>query len=140
MDSDNQSRLFYSEVHWLSRGKALKRLYELRKEVKLFLTDKKSDLSHCFQDNKWVARLAYLSDIFSYINGLNLELQSPDTTIFNTCNEIELSKKKNSNSGSIWLQKETVKCFSRIQIVEADDFYSQNSVSVITAAHLKMMM
>ena len=72
MGSDHQNLLFHSEVRWLSRGVVLKRLYELRKEVELFLIDKKSDLSHYFQDKKWVARLAYLSDMFSYINDFNV--------------------------------------------------------------------
>jgi len=88
--------LFHSEVRYLSRREVLKRLYELRKEVELFLIDKKSDLSHYFHDKKWAARLAHLSDIFSYINELNLKLQGPDTTIFNARNNIESLKKKNS--------------------------------------------
>jgi hypothetical protein len=46
--------------------------YELRNEVELFLTEKKSDLSLYFREKKLVARLAYLSDIFSYINQLNI--------------------------------------------------------------------
>jgi len=83
MGFDHQNLLFHSEVRWLSRGEVLKRLYELRNEVELFLIDKKSDLSHYFQDEKWVARLAYLSDIFSYIHKLNLKLQGPDKPIFN---------------------------------------------------------
>ena len=94
MGSDHQNLLFNSEFLWLSRGKFFKRLYELREEVELFLTDKKSDLSHYFQHKKWVARLTYLSDILSYINELNLKIQSPDKTIFNAWNKIELFKKK----------------------------------------------
>jgi len=92
--SDHQNLLFNSEFRWLSGGEVLKWLYELRKEVELFLIDKKSDLSHYLQHYKWVARLAYLSDIFSYINELNLKLQGPDKTIFNAWNKIELFKKK----------------------------------------------
>ena len=57
MGSDHQNRLFRSEVRWLSRDEVLKRLYGLQKEVELFLIEKKSDLSHYFQDTKWVARL-----------------------------------------------------------------------------------
>ena len=74
-------------------------------------SERKSDLSHYFQDKKWVARLAYLSDIFSYINELNLKLQGPDTTIFNAWNKIE-SFKKNLK---LWL-KETMIWFSCTQI------------------------
>jgi len=80
---------FFIWKFWLSCSEDLKRFYELWKEVELFLIDKKSDLSHYVQDKKWVARLAYLSDIFSYINKLNLKLQGPDTTIFNAWNKIE---------------------------------------------------
>ena len=94
MGSDHQNLLFHSEVRWLSRGEVLKRLYEIRKEGELFLIDKKIDLFHYFQDKKWVASLAYLSDIFSYINELNLKLQGPDTTIFNAWNKIESFTKK----------------------------------------------
>jgi hypothetical protein len=85
MGSDHQN---------LSRGEFLRRLYGIRQEVELFLIDKKSDLSHYFQDKKWVARLTYLSDIFSYVHQLNLKLQGPDTTIFNAWNKIESFKKK----------------------------------------------
>ena len=70
MGSDQQNLPFHSEVRWLSCSEVLKRIYELRKEVELFLIDKKSDLSHYFQEKKWVGRLAYFSDIFSYINDL----------------------------------------------------------------------
>ena len=80
MGSDHQNLIFHSEIRWLSRGEVLKRLYEIWKEVELFLIDKKSDLSYYFQNKKWVARLAYLSDIFSYINEFNLNLQGPHTT------------------------------------------------------------
>jgi len=88
MGSDYQNLLFHSEDRRLSRGDVLKRLYELRKEAELFLIDKKGDLPHYFQDMKWVARLAYLGYIFSYINEFNLKLQGPDTTIFNAWNKI----------------------------------------------------
>jgi predicted O-linked N-acetylglucosamine transferase (SPINDLY family) len=42
----------------------LKRLFDLRKEVELFLINKKSDLAQCLQNVEWIAKLAYLSDIF----------------------------------------------------------------------------
>jgi len=140
MGSDQQN-LFHSEFRWLSRGEVLKRSYELRKEVKLFLIHKKSDLSRYFQDNKWVARLPYHSDILPYINEFNLKLQGPDTTIFTAWNKTESFKKKLK----LWLNmiaegnNETFQSYSDY-IMEADDFYSQNSVSGVIAADLKMLL
>jgi len=72
---------------------------------------------------------------------LNLKVQGPDTTIFNAWNKIESFEKKLK----LWLNKiaegnnEMFQSYSDF-IMEADDFYSQNSVSDSIAAHLKMMM
>ena len=141
MGSDHQNILVHSEVHWLSHSGVLKRLYELRKEVEPFLIDKKSDPSHYFQDKKGIGRLAYLSDIFSYTNKLNLKLQGPDTTIFNAWNKIVSSKKKLKLRLNMTAEGNNEMFLSySVYIMEADDFYSQNSVSDITAAHFKMLL
>jgi len=126
MGSDNQNLLFHFEDRWLSRIDVLKRLYEFRKEVELFLIDKKSDLSHYFQEKKRVARLAYLSDIFSYINELNLKLQGPVTTIFNAWNKSESFKKKLR----LWFNviaevNNEIFQSNSDYIIEAANFYSQ---------------
>ena len=92
MGSHHQNILFHSEDGWLPHGEVPKGVYELWKEAELFLIDKKCDLSHYFQDKKWVARLAYLSNIFGYIKEFNLKIQAPDRTMFIAWNKIESFK------------------------------------------------
>ena len=40
IDTDHEDLLYYTEVRWLSRGKMLKRFYELKDEVSAFMTMK----------------------------------------------------------------------------------------------------
>lgn len=83
-----------AEARWLSRGRILTRLFELRHEIEIFLNQKHSDLARYFHDEEWVAKLAYLADMFSLINKLNSSLQGTMTTFFSLYNKVEIFKKK----------------------------------------------
>ncbi|XP_007948595.1 zinc finger MYM-type protein 6 [Orycteropus afer afer] len=83
-----------AEVRWISRGRILTRLFELRHEIEMFLNQKHSDLAKCFHNEEWVAKLAYLSDIFSLINELISSLQGTMTTLFSLYNKVDTFKKK----------------------------------------------
>jgi len=54
----------------------LARLISLKKEVAIFLIEKKNDnLLKCICDHKFEIHLAYLVDIFEHLNKLKLQLQ-----------------------------------------------------------------
>ena len=94
MDAEHKCLLLHSEIRWLSRGKSLTRVFELRAPLKTFLSEKKSPLAIHFSDKIWVAKLAYLCDIFNLLNELNLSLQGKLTTVFKLADKVAAFKAK----------------------------------------------
>jgi len=56
--------LLHTEVRWLSRGKTLTRLFEMKPEVRIFLIDEDFALGDRLCDERWLMKLAYLAGIF----------------------------------------------------------------------------
>ena len=80
--------LFYTKIRFLSRGKCLFRLYELKNEVKIFLRENKNNIHVQFHNEEFVVMLAYSADVFGHLNDLNLSLQGRDVTVSDVKNKL----------------------------------------------------
>lgn len=93
MEADHVQLLYHTDVRWLSRGLILKCLFELRKEVLSFLTEKKSPLEHYYTNTTFIAKLAYLCEI-SQLNELNISLQERNSNIFYVADKVQAFRRK----------------------------------------------
>ena len=92
-DSEFETLFLYSHVRWLSKGKVLKRVFVLRKEIHEFLhkATAKQVMSEKFTDNRFLTCLLFLVDIFEYVSSLSLALQGREITVLH-CHEKLLLK------------------------------------------------
>uniref|UniRef100_A0A3Q3GZU0 HAT C-terminal dimerisation domain-containing protein n=1 Tax=Labrus bergylta TaxID=56723 RepID=A0A3Q3GZU0_9LABR len=73
----------HTEVRWMSRGKRLERFFALLAEIPVFLEDSiRCDTSaYCskLRDTEFLFDMAFLADITSHLNHLNMQLQEEKT-------------------------------------------------------------
>ena len=81
MGAQHIELLFYTKVRWLSGGKCLCRLYELKNELEIFLRETKDNFHVQFHNKEFVVMLAYLADAFGRPNDMNWYLQDCDVTV-----------------------------------------------------------
>ena len=82
--------LLHAEIRWLSRGKILTRLFVLREEIILFVQQQNNrKFQKLLSDDEWVAKVAYLADVFSLLNELNISLQGQLKDVFTVQGKID---------------------------------------------------
>lgn len=88
LGSEHEVLLYHTDVRWLSRGRVLTRVMELRNEMAGFLREKKNKLADEFDQHSFIVSLAYLADIFSHLNDLNVSLQGRQVNILDAKEKI----------------------------------------------------
>ena len=79
---------------WLSLGKLLRRVIDLRTEGQAFLNEKNHRHAIRFQDKKWMFKACYVNDIFPALNDLNTSMQGKNQNIITLSEKLSTFKEK----------------------------------------------
>ena len=83
---------FYCQVRWLSRGNILSKIFNLKQQIVSFYEKQKK---HCYlSDFNFIRNAAFLCDLMSKQNELNIFLQGKSKCIYDMWSKIQAFRKK----------------------------------------------
>ena len=95
MDSEHVKVLMHTEVRWLSKGKVLKRVNELQKELlSFFVQENQVKFCESLNCEFWMSKLEYLTEIFCELNKTNMSMQGKSENILTSTDKLNALKKK----------------------------------------------
>ncbi|XP_019748101.1 general transcription factor II-I repeat domain-containing protein 2-like [Hippocampus comes] len=101
VDAAYDDLLLHNNIRWLSKGKVLERFWAVRKELEMFLSQHKSTKATQFlellRNDEKMEVVAFLADITSHLNELNLKLQGKDSTVCELMSAVRAFQRKLEN-------------------------------------------
>ena len=88
MDFEYGETLYHNKAQWLSRGKVLKRLFELGNEIILFIKMKNKEVP-LLADSGFQCNFVFVTDIRHHLNILNFQLQCKKQFITQMCDHVK---------------------------------------------------
>jgi hypothetical protein len=109
VEAEHDDVFYYTEVRLLSRGKVLKRVFELKDQIGKFVVPKRKPV-HQFSDPEGMTDFGYLTDISLHLCDLNIRLQDKSQFIHNLYDQIK-SVRTNSVYGKFIFKRMTSHTF-----------------------------
>ena len=122
-------------MRWLFRGNATRRLFELRGELLQFFKEKNHNFQADLESKEFLARLAYLSDIFEVLNNFNMSFQGPNGTLSEYILKLEAFLRKLT----LWMQNVKNKKYAMFKLLTSVEDKPNDEFSEKIVCHLSQL-
>ena len=100
-----------------------------------FLTNEKSDHAQLLASDEWCAKLAYLVDIFYYLNELNTRMQGQNENLLTSTDKINKLRLKLH----LWQQHEEIGNLEMFPLIQKQQNANTTVLREIISKHLKTL-